>query len=270
VTGVAVLLLITCFGGTAGPADPAVSDVSGRPGGPDAPPASAPVTAPVTAPAAFPATVPVPTTVPTTARPTAPAAAAVPLSRNAPGCAVPASVHAAQVVLVRHKGTRAVVTACARRSTGGYRLVLGSFHGWVGYRGVAPAGRKREGDGRTPGGVFRLRGGFGTASNPGLRLGWLRVGAADVWVDDSAASLYNTHQRLPARGRWASAERLRQRAYRYAQVIGYNEARTPGRGSAIFFHVSTGGPTAGCVSLPTSALLEVMRWERPGAVIVIR
>ena len=53
-------------------------------------------------------------------------------------------------------------------------------------------------------------------------------------------------------------------------MIGYNEAHTPGRGSAIFFHVSTGGPTAGCVSLPASALLEVMRWERPGAVIVIR
>ena len=29
-------------------------------------------------------------------------------------------------------------------------------------------------------------------------------------------------------------------AYDYAQVIGYNEKRTPGRGSAIFFHVDTG------------------------------
>jgi L,D-peptidoglycan transpeptidase YkuD (ErfK/YbiS/YcfS/YnhG family) len=226
-TGVAVLLLVTCFGGTAGPADPAVR-----------------------APAAV--------------------AATLPAARNDAACPVPASVHAAQVVLVRHTGTHALVTACALRSRGGYRLVLGGFRGWVGYRGVAPAGTKREGDGRTPGGVFRLRGGFGTASNPGLRLGWLQVDAADVWVDDPRSSLYNTHRRLPARGRWASAERLRQPAYRYAQVIGYNEARTPGRGSAIFFHVSTGGPTAGCVSLPTSALLEVMRWERPGAVIVIR
>ena len=76
-------------------------------------------------------------------------------------------------------------------------MALGGFSGWVGYRGVAPVGAKREGDGRTPGGVFRLRRGFGTASDPGLRLGWLRVDAADVWVDDPRSALYNTHQRLP-------------------------------------------------------------------------
>ncbi|MGZ4729076.1 MAG: hypothetical protein ACXWB2_15255 [Acidimicrobiales bacterium] len=92
----------------------------------------------------------------------------------------------------------------------------------------------------------------------------------DVWVDDSASSLYNTHQRKPANGRWSSAENLlKTPAYTYAQVIGYNEARTPGRGSAIFFHVDTGGGTAGCVSLPVGALLAVMRWERAGAVMSI-
>ena len=57
-----------------------------------------------------------------------------------------------------------------------------------------------------------------------------------------ASSLYNTHQRKPANGRWTSAEKLLNTpAYNYAQVIGYNEARTPGRGSAIFFHVDLGG-----------------------------
>ena len=94
---------------------------------------------------------------------------------------------------------------------------------------------------------------------------------ANVWVDDSASSLYNTHQRTPVNGRWASAEKLlNQPAYNYAQVIGYNEARTPGRGSAIFLHVDKGAGTAGCVSLPTGPLLAVLRWERAGAVIAIR
>ena len=92
-----------------------------------------------------------------------------------------------------------------------------------------------------------------------------------MWVDDSASALYNTHQRKPANGRWTSAENLLNTpAYNYAQVIGYNEARTPGKGSAIFLHVDSGGGTAGCVSLPTAALLAVMRWERVGAVISIR
>ena len=123
-----------------------------------------------------------------------------------------------------------------------------------------------------PAGVFPLRGGFGAHANPGLRIGsWLRVDAQDVWVDDPGSALYNTHQRTPAKGRWDSAERLlNQPAYDYAQVIGYNEGRTPGRGSAIFLHVDKGGGTAGCVSLPTQPLLAVLRWERAGAVIAIR
>jgi len=52
-------------------------------------------------------------------------------------------------------------------------------------------------------------------------------------------------------------------------VIGYNERRTPWRGSAIFLHVDQGRGTAGCVSLPTSSLLAVLRWQRPGAWIWI-
>jgi L,D-peptidoglycan transpeptidase YkuD (ErfK/YbiS/YcfS/YnhG family) len=147
---------------------------------------------------------------------------------------------------------------------------LGPYTGWVGRGGVAAPGAKREGDGRTPSGVFALRGGFGVRADPGLPQGWFVVDDADVWVDDPGSALYNTHQREPADGRWASAEKLANPpAYDYAQVIGYNEDASPGAGSAIFLHVSTGGPTAGCVSLPSPALLEVLRWQRSGAVMVI-
>ena len=51
--------------------------------------------------------------------------------------------------------------------------------------------------------------------------------------------------------------------YDYGAVIAYNTARTPGLGSAIFLHVGTGGPTAGCVSLPVAELLKVLRWLNP-------
>ena len=105
---------------------------------------------------------------------------------------------------------------------------------------------KREGDLKTPAGTYPLRGGFGARANPGLPQGWFRVDGNDVWVDDSGSSLYNTHQRKPVSGRWDSAENLLNTpAYNYAQVIGYNESHTPGKGSAIFFHVDTGGGTAG-------------------------
>ncbi len=188
---------------------------------------------------------------------------------SAPTCSVPSGVRATQVVLVVSSGSRATVRACTRGG-GRYVTSLGPYSGHVGKNGVSSS--KREGDLRTPAGVFPLRGGFGARGNPGLRIGsWLRVDSRDVWVDDSRSSLYNTHQRTPASGRWSSAEPLLNTpAYNYAQVIGYNEARTPGRGSAIFLHVDLGHGTAGCVSLPTSGLLAVMRWERSGAVIAIR
>ena len=182
---------------------------------------------------------------------------------------MPSGVSAAQVVLVDSSGASATVRAC-RRTDSGYTTELGPYYGHVGRNGVSA--NKREGDLRTPAGVFPLRGGFGAHANPGLRIGsWLRVDARDVWVDDPGSALYNTHQRTPANGRWDSAEKLlNQPAYNYAQVIGYNEGRTPGRGSAIFLHVDQGGGTAGCVSLPTQPLLAVLRWERAGAVIAIR
>lgn len=184
-------------------------------------------------------------------------------------CRVPSGVTAPQVVLVDSLGSTAAVRAC-RRTGSGYTTDLGPYYGHVGRNGVTS--NKHEGDMSTPAGVFPLRGGFGVYGNPGLGVGsWLRVDAADVWVDDSSSSLYNTHQRTPAGGRWASAEELyNQPAYNYAQIVGYNEARTPGLGSAIFFHVDKGAGTAGCISLPTQSLLAVFRWERSGAVMAIR
>lgn len=192
-----------------------------------------------------------------------------PRPKPANSCRVPSGVTAPQVVLVDSAGASATVRAC-RRTGSGYTTELGPYYGHVGRNGVSA--NKREGDLKTPAGVFPLRGGFGAHANPGLRIGsWLRVDSQDVWVDDSGSGLYNTHQRTPANGRWDSAEKLlNQPAYNYAQVIGYNENRTPGLGSAIFLHVDKGGGTAGCVSLPTQALLAVLRWERAGVVIAIR
>ena len=52
-------------------------------------------------------------------------------------------------------------------------------------------------------------------------------------------------------------------SYGAGAVIAYNEARTPGLGSAIFLHLSSGGSTAGCVALPSSELLSLLRWLDP-------
>jgi L,D-peptidoglycan transpeptidase YkuD (ErfK/YbiS/YcfS/YnhG family) len=46
-------------------------------------------------------------------------------------------------------------------------------------------------------------------------------------------------------------------------VIGYNTARTPGLGSAIFLHLNIGIATSGCVTLPPGGLLPLLHWLNP-------
>ena len=57
-----------------------------------------------------------------------------------------------------------------------------------------------------------------------------------------------------------------RRAYAHLAVIEFNMSPVvPGRGSAIFLHAQTGGPTNGCVSLRGPDLVRVLRWLSPTA-----
>lgn len=54
----------------------------------------------------------------------------------------------------------------------------------------------------------------------------------------------------------------------YNQFVSTNEV-VPGNGSAFFLHCSNGRPTAGCVSVPQSAMVQIMQTIQPGCLIVI-
>jgi len=87
-------------------------------------------------------------------------------------------------------------------------------------------------------------------------------------VSDAASSAYNTWQECGGGCGFNTAlgEHLAgyPTAYRYAAVIDYNRFPvTPGAGSAIFLHVSTGGPTAGCVSLAQGNVVALLHWLDP-------
>ena len=57
---------------------------------------------------------------------------------------------------------------------------------------------------------------------------------------------------------------------RILAVVEYNmRPVVPGRGSGIFLHAQTGGPTIGCISLRKDQLRAVLRWLRPAAAPVI-
>lgn len=180
-------------------------------------------------------------------------------NRNA-DCAVPAGVSADKVVVVSGSGgASASVKACEKVSKG-YATVL-STSGKVGYSGIAAPGAKREGDGKTPSGVFSLTSGFGVNAKPSAFSGaYTRVSQDHVWVDGNAKNGYNT---LKRKSDGYKGESMYQTpAYNYGQVVNYNPKNTPGKGSGIFLHVNTGsGKTAGCVSVPQSQLLKIFAWE---------
>jgi L,D-peptidoglycan transpeptidase YkuD (ErfK/YbiS/YcfS/YnhG family) len=126
-------------------------------------------------------------------------------------------------------------------------------------------GAKREGDGRTPSGTFGFGFFFGVDPDPGVHFPYRRVHAYDVWDDDPSSPLYNEWVDDRHADPGADPEPMDVSAYDYGAVIGYNTARTPGLGSAIFLHIDTGTPTAGCVALPAGELLEILRWLNPAA-----
>jgi L,D-peptidoglycan transpeptidase YkuD (ErfK/YbiS/YcfS/YnhG family) len=190
----------------------------------------------------------------------APASATTPLIYRLRGVGT-----ARQVVAVTNTSwtsTYATVRAYGKGADGVWRLAFGPWTARIGRNGFGAP--KREGDGQSPVGSFPVPKTFGVRPNPGVRIPWFRVVSNDVWVDDPGSAYYNRHLRAPSYGRWRSAESLYQPgAYAYAAVIGYNLAATPGAGSAIFLHVSTGSATAGCVSLPASQVVALLRWLDP-------
>jgi zinc D-Ala-D-Ala dipeptidase len=140
---------------------------------------------------------------------------------------------------------------------------------------VAPASepRKREGDGKSPAGLFPVDTAFGFAARdavPWVRLQYVALTTAHECVDDAASAHYNTVVARTAVPRvdWSSAERMRAiSVYRLGAIIGYNAPPRAGRGSCIFFHVWDGpqSVTAGCTAMEESALRDMIAWLDPKA-----
>jgi L,D-peptidoglycan transpeptidase YkuD (ErfK/YbiS/YcfS/YnhG family) len=174
---------------------------------------------------------------------------------------------ARQVVSVTNGGygdSYATVRAFTRTASG-WTQTFGPWQTRIGMAGFAPPGEKREGDDRTPTGSYGFQFMFGVAPDPGVRFPYRHItGSYLVWDDDPSSPAYNTlvDTRTADAGRSPEPMYVTP-AYTYGVVIGYNTARTPGLGSAIFLHQQHEGATTGCVELPQDELLPLLRWLDP-------
>jgi L,D-peptidoglycan transpeptidase YkuD (ErfK/YbiS/YcfS/YnhG family) len=122
---------------------------------------------------------------------------------------------------------------------------------------------KREGDGATPRGSFRLKRLWWRADRhprPPTLLPSRRIGPHDGWCEDPADRRYNRPVRLAPASR---ADRLARADALYDFVIELDHNTRPrvaGRGSAVFIHIARPGfaPTAGCVALEGAALRRLL------------
>jgi L,D-peptidoglycan transpeptidase YkuD (ErfK/YbiS/YcfS/YnhG family) len=133
---------------------------------------------------------------------------------------------------------------------------------------------KREGDGGTPRGCFRLRQLWWRADRmprPATRLPARPIGAGDAWCEDPADRRYNQHIEIPPDG---SGDRLRRNDQLYDLIIEIDHNTRPRitrRGSAVFVHVARPAlaPTAGCVAMPEPRLRQLLSWLGSNTRIII-
>jgi D-alanyl-D-alanine dipeptidase len=134
---------------------------------------------------------------------------------------------------------------------------------------------KKEGDGRSPAGVFKITELFGFEPSIDAKLPYRPLTEFIECVDDGSSQSYNQIVDLKETPHpdWNSSEKMRTiDVYKIGAVVDYNSPKVPGAGSCIFLHIwkGPGHGTAGCTAMGESNVQEVTGWfdEKKNPIIV--
>lgn len=180
-----------------------------------------------------------------------------------------AAKDSSQLIVVSVYNNNYATVSMHTKGNDGYWVDNYSVNGRVGKNGI---NKIREGDGKTPTGIYSFHTPFGIKSNPGCPLGYIQVNNNHYWgggnpkyynklVDASIIPNYNS----------TGAEHIISygSVYNYCLAIGYNMEQIVGKGSAIFLHCSGKGATGGCVSIPEANMIYTLQNIRSDAKIII-
>ena len=216
------------------------------------------------------------------------------------GISVPADAEVFLLVDSNHEETNATGSFSAFVRTVTFDAASGapvSAGTWT--QAIAPAkavmgrkgmGKTKEGDEKTPVGMFCMDTPFGiNSAEKGFPANYLQVGPQHYWsgdqVDrkvlsaDGKSSIQSTYNRLvdinlvPGLDKKNSEHLCDITAeYKYCLNIGYNAACTKGLGSALFLHCinyASGRGTGGCVAVDEQIMKEVLRLYKPGHTYIL-
>lgn len=139
---------------------------------------------------------------------------------------------------------------------------------------VATENGKREGDGKSPAGMFLVRKIlYGYDIKPNFPLSWKYIQTTKEWVgvDDSKSIYYNqiVNKKEVKTIDWKSYEHMKRKDHLYKWVLMVEHNTTPPKammGSCIFLHLWRGAQssTAGCTAMSESNLLKLIQWASTG------
>lgn len=170
--------------------------------------------------------------------------------------------------------TDAWVSLHEKQSDGTWHMVM-TTPGVIGKNGI---GKTKEGDAKTPTGVFHFNRAFGIAEDPGCAIPYVKVDDDTYWSGDQREGYHYNElvnlKDLPGLDvKSGDSEHIIDYIYHYQYClnISYNEECVPGAGSAIFLHCF--GPvkpfTGGCVAIPEDIMKYVMQQVDENTVVVI-
>jgi len=124
---------------------------------------------------------------------------------------------------------------------------------------------KREGDGRSPAGVFRIGEAFGYAAHAATALPYRALSATDYCMDVSGTAQYNRIVDANVVGADAVKGSSEPMRYRLGFVIEHNAQAAPQGGSCIFAHLwkSPTDATTGCTAMTPAVMESLLAWLKP-------
>ena len=140
----------------------------------------------------------------------------------------------------------------------------------LGLHSAKPGVQKKEGDQKSPAGLFRFGTAFGYApeAEVSFKVPYVSITPTQICVEDSASIYYNQIvDETQVTKDWETRESmLRQdEQYKWGIFVKHNLPPDPGSGSCIFFHIwrKEGSGTLGCTAMAEENLLELMQWLDP-------
>ena len=184
-----------------------------------------------------------------------------------------AAKDADQIFVVAGVGeTTAYVSMHEKAADGTWHEIL-AIPGYIGKYGL---NKTKEGDAKTPIGIYHFNYAFGIADDPGCALPYQKVTDNDYWSGDQRED-HHYNEMVDIRDipdlNTEDSEHIVDYTYQYQYClnISWNEEGEAGKGSAIFLHCL--GPykpyTGGCVAIPQDKMITAMQNVKEDCVVII-